>query len=366
VPPVLEPKSLLMTTDAVGGVWRYSLELARALGARGVRVSLVVLGPEPSAEQRQSAARLENVRLFECPGALEWMDDPWEDVARAGTFLQGLARALEPDIVHLNGYCHGHLDFGSPKVVVGHSCVLSWWQAVERSALPSRLEPYRSAVRRGLSGADLVVAPSEHMLRCLREHYGPLPRARVILNGRTPSALLGEPKYPFVLCAARLWDRAKNVATLARAAAGLSWPVFVAGPGSGDLPHVRALGHVEPAELWTWYERASIYAHPARYEPFGLSVLEAALAGAALVLGDVPSLRELWGEAAVYVSPDDSDALRSELERLIFDHDRRTLLGRSAKARAERLSADVMASRYSEAYSRLMATRTSAPSANVA
>jgi len=363
---VLEPKSLLMTTDAVGGVWRYSMELAGALGARGVRVSLVVLGPEPSPEQRRSAAQLENVRLFECAGALEWMDDPWDDVARAGTFLQDLASVLEPDIVHLNGYCHGHLDFGSPKLVVGHSCVLSWWQAVEKSALPSRLEPYRSAVRRGLSGADLVVAPSGQMLRCLREHYGPLRRARVILNGRTPSALLGEPKQPFVLCAARLWDRAKNVTTLARAAAGLSWPVFVAGRGDGDLPHVRSLGELEPAELWTWYERASIYAHPARYEPFGLSVLEAALAGAALVLGDIASLRELWGEAAVYVSPEDSDALRRELETLIGDHERRTSLGRSARARAERLSADVMANRYLEAYSRLLATRTSAPSANVA
>ncbi len=31
---------------------------------------------------------------------------------------------------------------------------------------------------------------------------------------------------------------------------------------------------------------------PARYEPFGLSVLEAALSGCALVLGDIPSLRE--------------------------------------------------------------------------
>ena len=42
---------VLMTTDAVGGVWTYSLTLARALGARGVGVTLAVVGPEPSAAQ---------------------------------------------------------------------------------------------------------------------------------------------------------------------------------------------------------------------------------------------------------------------------------------------------------------------------
>jgi glycogen(starch) synthase len=47
---------------------------------------------------------------------------------------------------------------------------------------------------------------------------------------------------------------------------------------------------------------------PARYEPFGLSVLEAALSGCALVLGDIASLREVWGGAACYVRPGDSRA----------------------------------------------------------
>jgi glycogen synthase len=60
-----------------------------------------------------------------------------------------------------------------------------------------------------------------------------------------------------------------------------------------------------------WYARASIYALPARYEPFGLSALEAALSGCALILGDIPSLREVWLEAAPYVSPDDESAPKS-------------------------------------------------------
>ncbi len=66
-----------------------------------------------------------------------------------------------------------------------------------------------------------------------------------------------------------------------------------------------------------WLGRASIFALPARYEPFGLLPLEAALSGCALVLGDIPSLREVWGDAAWFVPPDDRDALTAAIGSLI-------------------------------------------------
>ena len=81
--------------------------------------------------------------------------------------------------------------------------------------------------------------------------------------------------------------------------------------------------------------RASIYAMPARYEPFGLSILEAGLSGCALVLGDIPSLREHWEGAAVFVAPDDRDALRSAIARLIDNPGRLAELGRRARVRGQ-------------------------------
>jgi glycosyltransferase involved in cell wall biosynthesis len=69
--------------------------------------------------------------------------------------------------------------------------------------------------------------------------------------------------------------------------------------------------------------RASIYVHPARYEPFGLAILDAALAGCALVLGDIPSLRELWHDAAIFVPTEDAARLSRELTALIENGDRR-------------------------------------------
>jgi glycosyltransferase involved in cell wall biosynthesis len=287
--------------------------------------------------------------LFEHPGALEWMDDPWRDVARSGRFLQQLSARVAPDVVHLNGYVHGRLELGAPKLVVGHSCVLSWWQAVEQRSAPARYERYRACVQRGLRAAQLVAAPSAHMLRTLADIYGPLPRARVIANGCGPLPEPAVEKREIVFCAARLWDRAKNVETLARAARVLSWPVFVAGDGGAAAP-LHGLGFLQPHELSEWYGRAAIYALPARYEPFGLSVLEAAQAACALVLGDIPSLREIWGDAAVYVPPDDAAGLQRELERLIADAPRRRELGRRARARAAGFSRRQMVDQYVDAY----------------
>ena len=47
---------ILMTADAVGGVWTYALDLAVGLAPRGVEVVLAVLGPAPSPRQRAAAA----------------------------------------------------------------------------------------------------------------------------------------------------------------------------------------------------------------------------------------------------------------------------------------------------------------------
>src|SRR5690606_19010272 len=110
-----------------------------------------------------------------------------------------------------------------------------------------------------------------------------------------------------VLAAGRLWDESKNIATLAQAADLMRGDVYVAGsdehPARGRVPlsGVRAVGQLPPDVLSAWYARAAVFVHPAVYEPFGLAPLEAALHGCPLVLGDIPSLREVWDNAAMYV-----------------------------------------------------------------
>jgi glycogen(starch) synthase len=197
------------------------------------------------------------------------------------------------------------------------------------------------------------------MVKTIRLNYG--VEAQVIANGRNEMEFVPGTKMPLVFAAGRLWDPAKNLGALDTVAEGLRWPVYVAGdrrqPG-GEAPvsgsHVHLLGRLAAERVASWLRRASIYAFPARYEPFGLSVLEAALGGCALVLGDIASLRQLWDGAAVFVPPDDTQTLRLALEELIDDAGLRQALAMRARRRALMLTPQRMASSYLQLYSNLL------------
>jgi glycosyltransferase involved in cell wall biosynthesis len=344
-----------MSADPVGGVWTYALDLARALPS--VEFAVATMGQPLSPPQRTEVHGLPNVQLFESTHRLEWMQEPWADVAEAGRWLLDLQSRLRPDIVHLNGYAHARLPWRAPVLVVAHSCVLSWWQAVKGRAAPPEWDRYREEVRRGIGAADLVVAPTHAMLASLQANYGAVRNACVIPNGRAATQFRPGLKSNLILAAGRLWDEAKNTAMLEQVAPRLRWPVYLAGDSDGavESDNVRRLGRLAPAELALWYGRATIYALPALYEPFGLSVLEAALSGCVLVLGDLPSLRENWRDAAIFVPPGDAAAIEHALNDLIDDAHRRPSLRARARARASRLTPERMASAYLESYRSLIA-----------
>ena len=348
---------VLMTADTVGGVWGYSIELARALAPHDFEFVLATMGQPATPDQRAEAAALGNVRLVESRFRLEWMDDAWDDVDRAGDWLLALAADTSADVVHLNGYAHAALPWSVPRLVVAHSCVFSWWRAVHGEAPPPEWSTYFQRVRAGLEAADLLVAPSWAMLDAIRSTYGVSVPGRVIHNARSGGFHEGA-KEPFILSAGRLWDEAKNVAMLARVAPSLGWAVRVAGDQKGlamNGANVESLGQLTAAQLASQYARASIYCLPARYEPFGLTVLEAALSRCALVLGDIPSLRELWDGAAVFVSPADDDALRFALAELIGDARTRRKLANAAAQRATMFAPEILGRRYLAAYRELAA-----------
>jgi glycogen(starch) synthase len=299
----MTPKRILMTADTIGGVWTYGLELVRALAAYGIEVTLATMGARLNHGQAGEAYSLSNLEIMESNFKLEWMKEPWRDVALAGEWLLDIAERKQPDLVHLNGYAHAALRWQRPVLVVGHSCVLSWWAAVRKENAPAACKQYREAVTQGLQAADLVITPSQAMLDSLREHYGHPRAGLVIPKGRDPELFKPGRKGKFILSAGRLRDEAKNVTALAQVATDLQWPVRLAGEeqhpqgASSRYHNVQMLGRLSTREMASWFSRASIYALPAHYEPFGLSALEAGLAGCILVLEDIPSLREVWGDA---------------------------------------------------------------------
>jgi glycogen synthase len=349
------PRKILMTTDAIGGVWTFALQLCKAMPS--VNFLLANMGPRPSLDKRCEVAGVENAQLIEGSFQLEWADDPWEDLEKAGRWLLELESKFQPDLVHLNGYVHASLPWRSPVIIAAHSCVMSWWKAVKGVAAPARWDRYAAAVADGLQSCDRVVAPSRTMGDSLVENYG-IADPLIIPNGCELNGHGGmQTKEPFILCAARLWDEGKNVPTLAQAASDLAWPVVLAGDSDGDpvlYRNVCMVGHCNRASMTRWFRRASIYSHPSRYEPFGLAPLEAAYAGCALVLADIPSLREIWGDAAEFVDPTDSQAWRAVLENLISNPGLRSTLANRATERARRYSPSIMADAYLDVYQDLL------------
>jgi glycosyltransferase involved in cell wall biosynthesis len=365
---------LLISTDTVGGVLTYTAQLAAQLEAAGDEVVVATMGPRLRQVQRDRLPE----RLHESDFRLEWMEDPWDDVAAAGEWLLRLEQAERPDVVHLCSYAHGVLPFAAPKVLVAHSCVLSWWRAVHGEEAPPSWDRYREEMRAGLEAADAVVAPTRAMLTELERDHALAPaKAHVIHNGTSPPppadrqpfhAELHQLLHPagvqvdavregeVVLGSGRFWDAAKNLVALDAAAEGLPWPVVLAGDlGDGPGPrHARSVGMLAGAELAALRREASVYAAPALYEPFGLGILEAAADGCALVLGDIPSLRELWDEAAIFVDPGDPAALHEVLACLIETPQLRADLGQRARRRAADYSIERSAAAYRRLYRHLV------------
>jgi glycogen(starch) synthase len=244
--------------------------------------------------------------------------------------------------------------------VVGHSCVLSWADAIPGAIGDHVLAAYHAQIAPGIRAARHLVAPSRALLAALGRFYGPLPPASVIPNGRFPVPFTPAPKQPFVFTAGRLWDRAKNAEAVAAIAGRLPWPVAMAGDvGQGGSaaapPHVRMLGRLTEAAIAQVLARAAIFALPARYEPFGLLAVEAALSGCALVLGDIPSLREVWADAADFVRPDDQEGLYHAVRALIAAPARLRERARAARARALTYTPERMADAYAALYASLAA-----------
>ncbi|HEV2757558.1 MAG TPA: glycosyltransferase family 4 protein [Actinomycetota bacterium] len=344
--------SVLMTADNLGGVWTHALDLVRGLAPLGAEVSLAVMGDPLTEEQRAELERtpLRSWHALDC--RLEWMPEPWDDVDRSGEWLRDVAAEVRPDLVHVNGYAHAAPGWRAPVVLGAHSCVVSWWRAV-KGHVPGDLAEYSRRVTEGLHAADAVVAPTRWMLESLTESYGWSGRGAVVPNGRG-GTFTPRPKEPLVVTIGRVWDDAKNVAALDAVAGDVPCELVVVGsgvhPASGAQTAAHHAGRMPPHEIAELLGRAAIFAEPARYEPFGLAALEAGLAGCALVLGDIPSLREVWGDAAVFVAPDDHAALRDALARLASDPAECTSWGDRARERATGYTLDRMAAGYDALY----------------
>tara|TARA_R110002072_G_scaffold22383_4_gene78055 strand:+ start:9467 stop:10576 length:1110 start_codon:yes stop_codon:yes gene_type:complete len=360
---------ILMTTDTVGGVWQYSTDLTRELIEAGHAVTLAVLGPSPSETQRSGADQIGHLRLVDTGLPLDWMCDDPAPVERAAREISRLASECGADIIHCNmPALAGGADFPVPLLAVTHGCTATWWQAARDCPLIPAYRWHRDMVRQGLAAADAVVSPSSSYAETVQATYRLPHRPKVVHNGRPPAPGTASGKQPIdaALTVGRMWDPVKNGALLDRVAATIALPFLAAGSLRGPhgeeavFSHLQALGHVPDEEIGELLALQPIFVSAARFEPFGLAVLEAASAGCALILADIPTFRELWDGAALFVDPGDADGFARAIERLHTEPGLRQQLGETARLRSTRYTPAAMANAVASIYRALLAERMAA------
>ena len=342
------PIRLLMTADAVGGVWQYATELAAGLAPHGIETTLAVLGPGPSEAQRDAARGL---TLIETGLPLDWLSEAEATAAAAGE-VAALARQLRADIVHLNSPAlAAQQAFGVPTVGAAHGCLATWWHAARPGQpLDPQMRWHEDMMARGLRACDQVIAPSAAFAETLRQVYR-LPAAPAVVHNGRSAARFGRScaQQDCALTAGRLWDEVKNTPVLDEVAALLPFPFHAAGPATAPhgetvrTQHLHLLGMLDGAALARRLASRPVFVSAATFEPFGLAVLEAAASGCPLVLSDIPTFRELWDGAAVFVSPHDVRGFAAAIEEAVQDLALRAMLGEAARQRAAAFGADRMA-----------------------
>jgi glycosyltransferase involved in cell wall biosynthesis len=354
-----KPLNLLMTADAVGGVFQYALDLASGLRAHGVTTTLAMMGPPMRPAQAAAALDVPGLTILDTRLPLDWLAEDAHSIGEAAHALARIAKQRGTDLVQVNTPALADAPFDVPVVAAAHSCLATWWIAVKEGPLPPDFRWRTDFMARGLKAADTVVAPSRAYAQMLAEAYD--VRALPVHNGRDegPVAVPSD-VAPRAFTAGRLWDEGKNVATLDAAAALTAVPIRAAGPLAGPngtsatYAHLDWAGVLDERSMRAEFAKRPIFVSAALYEPFGLTALEAAQAGCPLVLADIPSFRELWDAAAVFVPPRDAKGFAAALTRLAADHEERAALGAAAAARATRYSVARMASAMAEIYGALL------------
>ena len=359
-------QKILMTTDTVGGVWNYSVQLCRVLNDYGIEVHLAAMGSWPSEDQQKEIDQLKKTILYKSDYKLEWMQDPWNDVEQAGKWLNSIYHTIQPQIIHFNNYAHLGKEWTGPTLTVFHSCVRTWWQAVKGTAAPETWDRYSKAVADSLNSSDVVVAPTRAILKEAVNTHGVTSETKVIYNGIELDPSEKTEKEDLILCIGRVWDEAKNLKSLSETAKNLPWPVYVVGnnvdPNTGkavEIENVNFLGELSQQEVQDWMQRASIFVSPTKYEPFGLAILEAASAECTLVLSKLETLEELWTGAAHFFNSEDKIEAEEKILQLIQNEELRKELAAKAEKRSKDFSAEKMGSEYISLY------RDSLPKTNI-
>ena len=118
-----------------------------------------------------------------------------------------------------------------------------------------------------------------------------------------------------------------------------------------DIGGIQWMGPVGDETKAEVLSSSAVYVAPnLRGESFGITLVEAMSAGAAVVASDLNSFRDVAGEAAVFFPPGDAAALARSVIHLLRDAQARDRLAAQGRSRASRYDWSVVGEEYRRAY----------------
>lgn len=340
----------------IGGSERHLLTLLPALAGLGHEVHFLGLD-DPAGDAEPF------YREFAASGIPATRRPSTRDLAPGmlGALRRELRR-LRPDLVHTH-LVHADV-YGTLAALRTDAALVSTKHNDDRF----RTGPFRLVERMLARRAHRVIAITDALRRFTIDEVGlPAEKVEVVHYGLDSlpepwgaNPDLGLPDGARVLlCVARLVpQKGVDVAAAALPLIRERHPgavLVVLGEGP-ERPRLQADGLYLPGrvgDVAAWYERAEVVVHPARWEGFGLALLEAMLAARPVVASAVSSVPEIVvdGETGLLVPPDDPQAFAHAVVQLLDDRERAAAYGRAGLERARiEFSVERMAGRTAEIY----------------
>ena len=287
----------------------------------------------------------------------KWLDwCAWEPVAERWrpavrnvlwhqTLLRGVLKKLRADVLHVPSYRRIVWKPPCSQVVTVHDCAAF---AVQGKYDAARMFYGRHIVTRLARGADALMAVSRATASDMQRYFGvPADCVKIVWNGvdhetfrpqdgaRVRGALatrfaqagpyffyLARLEHPgknhvalieaFELFAARFPDRGEDLVF-----AGADWhgaeAIHARIATSPVRNRIRSLGFLGKDDLPLWYSGATAMVYPSLFEGFGLPPIEAMACGCPVICSPRGSLREIVGDAARLIEPEDIPGIASAL-----------------------------------------------------
>lgn len=308
------------------GVGNYILgSLAGLVEAAGDEHEVVAFAPTSPQGAKRIPEALAGIpvelRLRVLPFAHAWRQG-WSRLGRPP-----VERFLGPvDVLHFTDWMYPPQSGGIRSTMV-HDLVPErfphWVQGRTRRMHGAK---YRNAART----CDLIFVNAEYTRGDVVELLG-VPAERVVVaypgvDGFSPDGERAELDRPYVLTVATLEPR-KNLETLLAARLPDGHALAIAGAaGWGpqpplDRPDVIRLGYVGDEELARLYRGAAVFVYPARFEGFGMPIVEAMASGVPVVASAHPSMDEAAGDATIRADPESAEAISAGLEEALRRRD---------------------------------------------